>query len=59
VDLFTTVDDIWRASTVSDATTGAYSFFIGTAAEHYCVAYLDGAPDLAGTTVNTLTGQPI
>lgn len=59
VDLFTTTDDVLRATTTSDPTTGAYSFQVPTAESYYCRAYLAGAPDVAGTTVGTLTGAAV
>ena len=63
VDLFTTqgggasADDALYATTVSDATTGAYAFSVPSNGwTFYAVAYKAGAPDVAGTTVNTLVG---
>ena len=54
VDLFRTATDVLVESTVSDG-SGNYSFLTATpAAQHYVVAYKAGAPDVAGTTVNTL-----
>jgi hypothetical protein len=54
VDLFTTADDVKVATTVSD---GAGNFqFPATAGPYYLVAYKPGAPDVAGTSTNTLTG---
>lgn len=47
----------WLARTVSDATTGAYSFTV--ASEGWllqAVFYKAGAPDLAGVTKNTIVG---
>lgn len=56
VKLFTTVDDIERYATVSDA-SGNFSFSVPSNGwAFYAVAYLAGAPDRAGTTVNTLAG---
>lgn len=55
VVVYTTVDDMPRGSTVSDA-SGNYSISVdGNAQTRYCVAYLAGSPDVAGTTVDTLT----
>jgi hypothetical protein len=55
VKLYRTVDDAVMGVTVSDA-AGKYAFTLlvqpGT---YYVVAYLAGSPDVAGTTVNTLT----
>lgn len=57
VKLYRTVDDLLMDLCVSDAVTGAYSFSaIGLAETYYAVAYKAGAPDLSGTTVNTLVG---
>ena len=54
VDLFLTADDTKIAATVSD---GAGNFSFGaTAGPYYLVAYKTGTPDVAGTSVNTLTG---
>jgi protocatechuate 3,4-dioxygenase beta subunit len=51
--------DIEVAETVSDA-NGNYSFFVdapsAAPSTYYIVAYLPGSPDVAGTTVNILTG---
>jgi hypothetical protein len=56
VDLFTSVDDVKVATQISDG-SGNYSFVMSrnTGITFYCVAYLAGSPDKAGTTVNTLT----
>lgn len=53
VDLFRTVDDLLMNSTVSDV-SGNYTFYPTVAGPYYIVAYLAGAPDVAGTTVQTL-----
>jgi hypothetical protein len=53
VDLFRSVDDLWLATTVSDA-SGNYAFYSTILGPYYCVAYLSGSPDRAGTTVQTL-----
>lgn len=56
VQLFRTVDDALIAETISDA-SGHYSFPVqNDDALYYVVAYKAGGPDVAGTTVNTLTG---
>lgn len=54
VQLFRTKDDAILFETTSDG-SGNYRFTIGEAGPFYVVAYLAGAPDVAGTTVNTLT----
>jgi hypothetical protein len=57
VDLFLTQGDTFIKTTVSDASTGAYSFQVsGNGNDYYCVAYKTGSPDVAGTTVATLYG---
>lgn len=54
VDLFDTGTDTKIASVISDA-SGNYSFSVeGNSQTKYAVAYQAGAPDVAGTTVNTL-----
>ena len=56
VHLFRTGDDSAVAKTTSDG-SGNYSFTLGdNAGNFYVVAYLPGAPDVAGVTVNTLIG---
>lgn len=56
VHLFRTVDDLEIDQTTSDA-VGYYEFRSAIPVErYYAVAYLAGAPDVAGTTVNTLVG---
>lgn len=55
VHLFRTNDDLEMDQTTSDA-IGYYQFASGMPAElYYVVAYKAGAPDVAGTTVNTVT----
>jgi hypothetical protein len=57
VDVYRTADKQWVGSVVSDAVTGVYTFGVRDPANQYfCVGYLPGSPDLAGTTVNNLTG---
>lgn len=55
VKAYRTVDDVFVAQTLSDG-TGNYTISVPSQAAHYLVAYLVGAPDVAGTTVNTLVG---
>jgi hypothetical protein len=56
VQLFQTADDVVVGETVSDG-AGAYSFTMARAqGPFYVVAYKAGAPDVAGTSVNTLVG---
>lgn len=53
--LFDASTNIELLTTISDA-SGNYSFPLGNNTNHYfIVAYLAGSPDVAGTTVNTLT----
>lgn len=56
VDAFQTADDVKVGFALSDASAN-YEISIYTDALHYVVAYLAGSPDVAGTSVNTLTGQ--
>lgn len=56
VTLFRTIDGLLVDQVISDASTGAYQFSSASASYlYYIVAYLAGSPDVAGTTVNTLT----
>lgn len=55
VKLFRTAGDVELATTVSDG-SGNFSFIVGGGQYCYVVAYLPGAPDLAGTSVNLLQG---
>jgi hypothetical protein len=57
VHLFRTADDLLFEQVTSDATTGAFTVSsVGLAESYYLVAYKPGSPDVAGTTLNTLTG---
>ena len=59
VHLFQAGTDIEVAETTSDG-SGNFSFSIGNnAGFFYIVAYKAGAPDLSGTTVNTLIAAPV
>lgn len=54
IDLFESATDIRVANTISDG-SGNFSFVLGNnSGTYYIVAYKAGAPDLAGTSVNTL-----
>lgn len=55
VQLFRTIDDLLMGEAVSDATTGYYTLSAVGPGPFYIVAYKAGSPDVAGTTVNTLT----
>ena len=56
VHLFQTADDREVDEMVSDA-SGNYEFRSASpSTAYYVVAYKQGAPDVAGTTVNTLVG---
>lgn len=57
VDLFDTATDTIRATTISDA-NGNYLVDGQIGYTYYLVAYKTGAPDVAGTTVNTLVANP-
>lgn len=54
VFLFRTSDNVLAGTTVS-AASGYYEFIDPAGQPFYAVAYKDGSPDIAGTTVNTLT----
>jgi len=56
VQLFRTVDDSFRFEVQSDA-NGSYTVRPDCGGPFYIVAYRADAPDLAGTTVNTLQPQ--
>jgi hypothetical protein len=57
VDLLRTRDDFKVDDVMSDA-NGVYEFRGASPSEtYYIVAYKTGAPDVAGTTVNTLVGS--
>lgn len=58
VDAYETTTDQHRGATVSDS-LGNYAIHVsGAEGENFYVrAYLSGAPDVAGTTVNTLTAE--
>ena len=53
VKLYITGSDALRAQTISDA-VGNYRFDNPGSGPFYIVAYKAGAPDIAGTTINTL-----
>lgn len=57
VDLYRTIDKTWQQTVVSDG-SGAYAFspVNNGNGPYYIVAYKAGAPDVAGTSVNTLLG---
>ena len=53
VKVFRTADDTKAAQTVSDA-SGNWSMTLNLSGPFYLVEYKSGAPDVAGTSVNTL-----
>lgn len=55
VDLYYTATKVLAQTTTSDA-SGNYSFNVDKTVSFYVVSYKTGAPDVAGTTVNTLAG---
>jgi hypothetical protein len=57
VDWFNTADDVKLDSATSDA-NGLFEFRTGGQPPnaYYLVAYKAGSPDVAGTTINTITG---
>lgn len=52
---FRTVDNVFLGQAVSDS-NGNYDFRVPSLDASYLVIYKAGAPDVAGTTVNTLVG---
>ena len=50
---FTNIDDAFQGQCTSD-TAGYYEFCTARTDAHYLVCYKAGAPDVAGTSVNTL-----
>jgi hypothetical protein len=55
VVIFRTPDNSVAAVGTSDA-SGHYALGASPVIQQYAVGYLPGSPDVAGTTVNTLTG---
>lgn len=55
VKLFSTATDTLEQTTTSDP-GGNYSFVVDKTKVWYVVSYKTGAPDVAGTSVNTLAG---
>lgn len=55
VQLFRASDDAFISEVTSDG-SGAYAVCPSGSGSFYIVAYKAGAPDLAGTSVNTLVG---
>ena len=58
VHFFRAADDLAIAQTTSDA-NGVFSTYVPAGVQYYIIAYLPGSPDVAGTTVNTLTGAQV
>jgi len=56
VFLFKTSTNEFVAATVSNASTGVYTFPVSAGFYYYTVSYKAGSPDVAGTTFNTLFG---
>lgn len=55
VQLYRSADRSYVHSMTSDA-NGNYAIPASNLLQHFLIAYLPGSPDVAGTTVNTLTG---
>ena len=55
VHLFNAANNVLEQTTTSDA-SGNYSFIVDKTQFYYVRAYKSGAPDVAGTSVNTLAG---
>jgi hypothetical protein len=60
VQAFRTTDDAFMGE-VQGNTDGTYTVPVASVAgvQHYLVAYKAGSPDIAGTTVNTLTSTNV
>jgi hypothetical protein len=58
VHLFRTSDDS-EISQVNSTANGLFSVYVAAGVQYYIVAYLPGSPDVAGTTINTLTGTQV
>lgn len=56
VQCFRTADDYFIAQTTSDS-SGAFAVVATGTGPFYLVAYKAGSPDVAGTTVNTLSAD--
>lgn len=56
VQLFRTTDNSFIEQSTSDV-NGNYQLSTPYSDAHYIVAYKAGSPDIAGTTVDTLTGS--
>jgi hypothetical protein len=54
VMLYRTATDAFAEETTSDG-SGVYTFVRGRGDAYFAVAYKPGSPDVAGTTVNTLS----
>lgn len=57
IDLFRTSNDALACSVQSDGSGNYVSNPVGLGEKFYAVAYKPGSPDVAGTSVNTLTGS--
>jgi hypothetical protein len=55
VEVFLSSDSSWQRETIADENGYYEAGTDKTGAAHYLVAYKAGSPDIAGTTVNTLT----
>lgn len=55
VMLFRSDNEMIQSVGDSDS-NGSYTFYVGASLSYYIVAYKSGSPDVAGTTVNSLTG---
>ena len=56
VQLFRTVDEVFMSESISDG-AGAYTLTAIGSGPFFIVAYKAGSPDVAGTTVNTLSAD--
>jgi hypothetical protein len=58
VHVFRAIDDVEVGLIRSDA-NGLFRIYVPVSLQFYIVAYLPGSPDVAGTTVNTLSGTQV
>jgi len=54
--LFRTADKLLMDEKTSDPNSGAYNVYTSDTGNHFVVTYKAGAPDMSGTSVNTLVG---
>lgn len=57
VMVFRTSDRQYIGETISDPVTGVFEYSVTPGVAYFVVSYKPGTPDVAGTTLNTLTGE--